>query len=271
MNPTMAKRLGVKPELLMIGQPENGEQALDMVDKMIRSKACDVIVVDSVAALSPRMELEGDMGEAHVSLQARLMGQALRKMSHAHHESECILIFINQLRAKMASFGGFGQITEVTPGGNSLKYFASIRMRVSRTGYVNDKDVVVGAHTKVKVVKNKVAAPMTEAEFDIDFGGGIFGISKVGEIIDLGLKEGLIRKSGAFFYYGDDVIGQGREKAKAYLREHTELAAELEKTLRERLMSEGLSSSIAGEQLGEEGEEGEEAEDEENDQAVEGS
>ena len=226
LDPSYAKKLGVDIDALLISQPDTGEQALEIADTLVRSGAVDVIVVDSVAALVPKAELEGEMGDTHVGLQARLMSQALRKLTASISRSKCMLIFTNQIRSKIGVM--FGS-PETTTGGNALKFYASIRLDVRRIGQVKDKDEVVGNQTKVKVVKNKVAPPFRVVEFDIVYGEGI---SKTGEIIDLGLKAGVVEKSGSWFSWNGQRIGQGRENAKLYMRDHPEAAAEIERTIR---------------------------------------
>ena len=226
----------------MISQPDAGEQALEIADTLVRSGAIDVLVVDSVAALVPRAELEGEMGDHHVGLHARLMSQALRKLTSSIARSNCLVIFINQIRLKIGVM--FGN-PETTTGGNALKFYASVRLDIRRIGAIKDKDDVVGNQTRVKVVKNKVAAPFRTVEFDIMYGEGI---SKLGELLDLGVAAGLVEKSGSWFSYGDQRIGQGRENAKNFLREHPEMANELEGAIRqnaglvqEKMMDESLS------------------------------
>ncbi len=227
---------------LLISQPDAGEQALEIADTLVRSGAIDVLVVDSVAALVPRAELEGEMGDHHVGLHARLMSQALRKLTSSIARSNCLVIFINQIRLKIGVM--FGN-PETTTGGNALKFYASVRLDIRRIGAIKDKDDVVGNQTRVKVVKNKVAAPFRTVEFDIMYGEGI---SKLGELLDLGVAAGLVEKSGSWFSYGDQRIGQGRENAKNFLREHPEMANELESAIRqnaglvqEKMMDESLS------------------------------
>jgi recombination protein RecA len=213
---------------LLISQPDAGEQALEIADTLVRSGAIDVLVVDSVAALVPRAELEGEMGDTHVGLQARLMSQALRKITGSVSRSNTMLVFINQIRLKIGVM--FGN-PETTTGGNALKFYASIRMEIRRIGSVKDKDEVVGNATRVKVVKNKLAPPFREVGFDIMYGEGI---SKVGELIDLGVKAGVVEKSGSWFSCDSQRIGQGRENAKQFLRDHPEVAAFIEKRVREQ-------------------------------------
>jgi len=226
LDPVYAKKLGVNIDELIVSQPDTGEQALEIADTLVRSNAIDVLVIDSVAALVPRAEIEGEMGDSHVGLQARLMSQALRKITGSISRSKCLVIFINQIRMKIGVMYGS---PETTTGGNALKFYASVRLDIRRTGAIKDRDEVVGNATRVKVVKNKVAPPFKQVEFDIMYGEGV---SKVGELIDLGVKAGLVEKSGAWFSYDSVRIGQGRENAKAYLRENPELAAKLESAIR---------------------------------------
>lgn len=226
LDPVYAKKLGVNVEELLISQPDAGEQALEITDTLVRSGALDVLVVDSVAALVPRAELEGEMGDAHVGLQARLMSQALRKLTGSINRSKTIVIFINQIRMKIGVM--FGS-PETTTGGNALKFYSSVRLDIRRIGQIKDKDEVVGNQTRVKVVKNKMAPPFRQIEFDIMYGEGI---SKLGELLDLGVAAGLVEKSGAWFSYDGVRVGQGRENSKTYLREHPELADKLEKQIR---------------------------------------
>jgi recombination protein RecA len=226
LDPSYAKKLGVNLDDLLISQPDTGEQALEIADTLVRSGAIDVIVVDSVAALVPKAELEGEMGDAHVGLQARLMSQALRKLTASISRSKCMLIFTNQIRSKIGVM--FGS-PETTTGGNALKFYASVRLDVRRIGQVKDRDETVGNQTRVKVVKNKVSPPFRVVEFDIMYGEGV---SKTGELIDLGAKAGVIEKSGSWFSYKSQRIGQGRENAKQFLRDHPEVAAEIEQTIR---------------------------------------
>ena len=226
LDPSYAKKLGVKLDDLLISQPDTGEQALEIADTLVRSGAIDVIVVDSVAALVPKAELEGEMGDTHVGLQARLMSQALRKLTASISRSKCMLIFTNQIRSKIGVM--FGS-PETTTGGNALKFYASVRLDVRRIGAVKDREETVGNQTRVKVVKNKVAPPFRVVEFDIMYGEGV---SKTGELIDLGAKAGVVEKSGSWFSYKSQRIGQGRENAKQFLRDHPEMAAEIEQTIR---------------------------------------
>ncbi|KRB85909.1 DNA recombination/repair protein RecA [Sphingomonas sp. Root710] len=226
LDPVYAKKLGVDIDELIVSQPDTGEQALEIADTLVRSNAIDVLVIDSVAALVPRAEIEGEMGDSHVGLQARLMSQALRKITGSISRSKCLVIFINQIRMKIGVMYGS---PETTTGGNALKFYASVRLDIRRTGSIKDRDEVVGNATRVKVVKNKVAPPFKQVEFDIMYGEGV---SKVGELIDLGVKAGLVEKSGAWFSYDSIRIGQGRENSKTYLRENPELAAKLEAAIR---------------------------------------
>ena len=226
LDPVYAKNIGVDIDNLYISQPDNGEQALEITETMVRSGAMDIIIVDSVAALVPKAEIEGDMGDSHMGLQARLMSQALRKLTGVVSKSNCIVIFINQLREKVGVM--FGN-PETTTGGRALKFYSSVRMDVRRIESLKQAGEVVGNRTRVKVVKNKVAPPFKEAEFDIMFGKGI---SKEGDVLDLAASVGIVQKSGAWFAYGGDKIGQGRENAKAYLREHPEIMDEIEHKVR---------------------------------------
>ena len=228
LDPVYAKKLGVNIDELIVSQPDTGEQALEIVDTLVRSNAIDVLVVDSVAALVPRAEIEGEMGDSHVGLQARLMSQALRKLTGSISRSRCTVIFINQVRMKIGVMYGN---PETTTGGNALKFYASVRLDIRRTGQIKDREDIVGNTTRVKVVKNKVAPPFKQVEFDIMYGEGV---SKVGEILDLGVKAGLIEKSGAWFSYDSVRIGQGRENAKTYLKENPEIADRIERAIRGR-------------------------------------
>ena len=222
LDPVYAKKLGVNIDDLLISQPDAGEQALEIADTLVRSGAISVLVVDSVAALVPRAELEGDMGDSHMGLQARLMSQALRKLTSSISKSNCLVIFINQIRQKIGIM--FGN-PETTSGGNALKFYASVRLDIRRIGAIKDKDDIIGNQTRVKVVKNKVAPPFRTVEFDIMYGEGI---SKNGEIIDLGVSADIIEKSGSWFSYNDQRIGQGRENVKNFLNENSEIATEIE-------------------------------------------
>ena len=226
LDPSYAKKLGVNLDDLLISQPDAGEQALEITETLVRSGAVSVVVVDSVAALTPRSELEGDMGDAQVGAQARLMSQAMRKLTGSISRSNCMVIFINQIRMKIGVM--FGS-PETTTGGNALKFYSSVRLDIRRIGALKDRDEIVGNATRVKVVKNKVAPPFKQVEFDIMYGEGI---SKTGEIIDLGVKEGIIEKSGAWFSYGDERIGQGRENAKIFLKENQKMSSEIEEKIR---------------------------------------
>ncbi|MAJ56648.1 MAG: recombinase RecA [Candidatus Pelagibacter sp.] len=226
LDPTYAKKLGVNTTELLISQPDTGEQALEIADTLVRSGAVSVLVIDSVAALTPRAELEGDMGDTHVGLQARLMSQALRKLTGSISKSNTMVIFINQIRMKIGVM--FGS-PETTAGGNALKFYSSVRMDIRRIGAIKEKDEIIGNQTRVKVVKNKVAPPFKVVEFDIMYGEGI---SKTGELIDLGSKAGIIEKSGAWYAYKGEKIGQGRENAKQYLKNNPSTAAEIEMAIR---------------------------------------
>ena len=226
LDPTYAKKLGVNLDDLLISQPDAGEQALEITETLVRSGAVSVVVVDSVAALTPKSELEGDMGDAQVGAQARLMSQAMRKLTGAISRSNCMVIFINQIRMKIGVM--FGS-PETTTGGNALKFYSSVRLDIRRIGAIKDRDEVVGNTTRVKVVKNKVAPPFKQVEFDIMYGEGI---SKTGELVDLGVKAGIIEKSGSWFSYGDERIGQGRENAKNFLRENPDRAWAIEDKIR---------------------------------------
>ena len=226
LDPMYAKKLGVNLDELLISQPDTGEQALEITDTLVRSGAVNLVVVDSVAALTPKSELEGDMGDASVGVHARLMSQAMRKLTGSIARSNCMVIFINQIRMKIGVM--FGS-PETTTGGNALKFYSSVRLDIRRIGAIKDRDEVVGNATRVKVVKNKVAPPFKQVEFDIMYGEGI---SKMGELIDLGVKAGVVEKSGAWFSYGDERIGQGRENAKTFLRENPDIAHEIEDKIR---------------------------------------
>ncbi len=221
-----ARRLGVQVEDLLVSQPDTGEQALEIVDTLVRSGAVSMVVVDSVAALTPKSELEGDMGDSSVGVHARLMSQAMRKLTGSISRSGCMVIFINQIRMKIGVM--FGS-PETTTGGNALKFYASVRLDIRRIGAIKDRDEVVGNSTRVKVVKNKVAPPFKQVEFDIMYGEGI---SKTGELLDLGVKAGVVEKSGSWFSYGDERIGQGRENAKQFLKDNADIAWEIEDKIR---------------------------------------
>ena len=250
LDPAYARKLGVDVDNLLISQPDAGEQALEIADTLVRSGAIDVLVVDSVAALVPRAELEGEMGDSHMGLHARLMSQALRKITGSVSRSNTMLIFLNQIRMKIGVM--FGN-PETTTGGNALKFYASIRMEIRRIGQIKDRDEVVGNQTRVKVVKNKLAPPFRQVEFDIMYGEGI---SKVGELIDLGVKAGVVEKSGAWFSYDSQRIGQGRENAKQFLRDRREVADAIERKVREQSGVVANSMLVANE----DGEEAEAAE-----------
>ncbi len=230
LDPEYAGKLGVNVDDLYVSQPDTGEQALEITDMLVRSRAIDVLIVDSVAALVPKAEIEGEMGDMHVGLQARLMSQALRKLTGNIKESKCLVIFINQIRMKIGVM--FGS-PETTTGGNALKFYASVRLDIRRTGAVKDGDTVIGSETRVKVVKNKVAAPFREAEFQILYGEGI---CKFGELIDLGVAHGLIEKTGAWYAYKGNKIGQGKANSKAYLQDNPADADEIEKAIRAKLL-----------------------------------
>jgi recombination protein RecA len=246
LDPSYAAKLGVDLEELLISQPDAGEQALEIADTLVRSGAIDVLVVDSVAALVPRAELEGEMGDTHVGLQARLMSQALRKLTGSISRSRCMVIFINQIRMKIGVM--FGN-PETTSGGNALKFYASVRLDIRRIGSIKDRDVVVGSQTRVKVVKNKMAPPFRVVEFDITYGEGI---SKTGELIDLGVAAGVVEKSGAWFSQGGQRIGQGRENAKQFLKENPEVAASIEAAIRQNagLVAGAMMSGGSGDKEG---------------------
>jgi recombination protein RecA len=228
LDPAYAKKLGVNTDELLISQPDTGEQALEITDSLVRSKAISVLVVDSVAALVPRAEIEGEMGDSHMGLQARLMSQALRKLTGSVSKSNCMVIFINQIRMKIGVM--FGS-PETTAGGNALKFYSSCRLDIRRIGAIKDKEEIIGNQTRVKVVKNKVSPPFRVVEFDIMYGQGI---SKLGELIDIGVKSGIINKSGAWFSYKGDKIGQGRENSKIFLQENPKIASEIETLIRSK-------------------------------------
>ena len=226
LDPIYARKLGVNTDEMLISQPDNGEQALEIADTLVNSSAIDVLVVDSVAALVPRAEIEGDMGDSHMGLHARLMSQALRKLTGSISRSQCLVIFINQIRQKIGVM--FGN-PETTTGGNALKFYASVRMDIRRIGAIKDREEVVGNQTRVKIVKNKLAPPFKTVEFDIMYGEGI---SKTGEILDLAASIGLVEKSGAWYSYNGDRIGQGRENAKNFLKDNSEIALKIEQEIR---------------------------------------
>ncbi|MBO6503440.1 MAG: recombinase RecA [Kordiimonadaceae bacterium] len=227
LDPVYARKVGVDVNELLVSQPDTGEQALEIADTLVRSGAVDILVVDSVAALTPRAELEGEMGDSHVGLQARLMSQALRKLTASISKSNTIVIFINQIRMKIGVMYGS---PETTTGGNALKFYASVRLDIRRIGQIKEKDEIVGNATRVKVVKNKVAPPFKQVEFDIMYG---VGVSKMGEIIDLGVKAGVVEKSGSWYSYSSQRIGQGRENAKRFLLENEDIANEIERSIRQ--------------------------------------
>jgi recombination protein RecA len=229
LDPAYARALGVDIDNLLVSQPDTGEQALEIADTLVRSGAMDVIVIDSVAALVPRAEIEGEMGDSHVGLQARLMSQALRKLTGNVSRSKTILIFINQIREKIGVMFGSN---ETTPGGRALKFYSSVRLDVRRIDSLKDGAEIVGSRVRVKVVKNKVSAPFRKAEFDIQYGSGI---SKEGSLLDVAIDEGIVRKSGAWFIYGDDQLGQGRENAKAFLATNADIATEIELKIKDKL------------------------------------
>jgi len=247
LDPSYAKKLGVDVDELIVSQPDTGEQALEIVDTLVRSNAVDVLVVDSVAALVPRAEIEGEMGDSHVGLQARLMSQALRKLTGSISRSRCLVIFINQVRMKIGVMYGN---PETTTGGNALKFYASVRLDIRRTGQIKDRDDIIGNSTRVKVVKNKVAPPFKQVEFDIMYGQGV---SKVGEILDLGVKAGLVEKSGAWFSYDSVRIGQGRENAKEYLKENPDIAQRIENAIRGKTEEVGEALMVGPESESDDG------------------
>lgn len=232
LDPAYARRLGVDTDNLLVSQPDNGEQALEIAETLVRSNAVDLIVVDSVAALVPQAEIDGDMGDSHMGLQARLMSQALRKLTGIINKSKATVIFINQIRMKIGVM--FGN-PETTTGGNALKFYASVRADIRRTGQIKDGEEITGNRTKVKIVKNKIAPPFRVAEFDIMYNEGI---SKTGDVVDLGVLHGIVGKSGAWFDYNDAKIGQGREATKKYLKEHPDVLAEIEEKVRAKVAAE---------------------------------
>jgi len=236
LDPIYARKLGVDVDNLIVSQPDTGEQALEITDTLVRSNAVDILVIDSVAALVPRAEIEGEMGDSHVGLQARLMSQSLRKLTGSISKSKCLVIFINQLRMKIGVMYGN---PETTTGGNALKFYASVRLDIRRTGQIKDRDEIVGNSTRVKVVKNKVAPPFKQVEFDIMYGEGV---SKLGEILDLGVKAGLVEKSGSWFSYDSIRIGQGRENAKSFLKDNPDMADRIERSIRGR--TEAVSEAL---------------------------
>jgi len=230
LDPGYAEKLGVNVEDLLVSQPDTGEQALEITDMLVRSGAVDVVIIDSVAALTPKAEIEGEMGDSHVGLQARLMSQALRKLTGNIKRTNCIVVFINQIRMKIGVM--FGS-PETTTGGNALKFYASVRMDIRRIGAIKKGDEVIGNQTRVKVVKNKMAPPFRQAEFDILYGEGI---SRLGEVIDLGVEHGLVQKSGAWYSIDGERIGQGKDNSREYLKQQTEIAARVEDQLRAKLL-----------------------------------
>lgn len=246
LDPVYARKLGVDVNELLVSQPDTGEQALEIADTLVRSGAVDILVVDSVAALTPRAELEGEMGDSHVGLQARLMSQALRKLTASISRSNTIVIFINQIRMKIGVMYGS---PETTTGGNALKFYASVRLDIRRTGAIKDKDEIVGNATRVKVVKNKLAPPFKQVEFDIMYGEGV---SKTGEILDLGVKAGVVEKSGSWYSYSSQRIGQGRENAKRFLVENPDVSNEIEQAIRQNagLVNEAMLVSPSDEDEG---------------------
>ena len=255
LDPVYARKLGVDLENLLISQPDTGEQALEIADTLVRSGAIDILVIDSVAALTPRAEIEGEMGDSLPGMQARLMSQALRKLTASIARSNTMVIFINQIRMKIGVM--FGS-PETTTGGNALKFYATIRLDIRRIGSVKDRDEVVGNQTRIKVVKNKLAPPFKQVEFDIMYGEGV---SKTGELIDLGVKAGAVEKSGAWFSYNSQRLGQGRENAKQFLAENPDMAAEIERTLRQnagliadRMLDEGTAAGADDAASGDTGE-----------------
>ena len=249
LDPVYAKKLGVNTDEMLISQPDNGEQALEIADTLVNSSAIDVLVIDSVAALVPRAEIEGDMGDSHMGLHARLMSQALRKLTGSIARSQSLVIFINQIRQKIGVM--FGN-PETTTGGNALKFYASVRMDIRRIGAIKDRDEVIGNQTRVKIVKNKLAPPFKTVEFDIMYGEGI---SKTGEILDLASKSGLVEKSGAWYSYKGDRIGQGRENAKTYLKENPDTAGEIEESIRSSSQKEEIIDDVTDDIKEVEGEE----------------
>ncbi|OZG70468.1 recombinase RecA [Hahella sp. CCB-MM4] len=234
LDPIYAEKLGVDIDQLLVSQPDTGEQALEIADMLVRSGAVDVIIIDSVAALTPKAEIEGEMGDSHVGLQARLMSQALRKLTGSVKQANCLMIFINQIRMKIGVM--FGS-PETTTGGNALKFYASVRLDIRRVGSVKEGDEVIGNETRVKVVKNKVSPPFRQADFQILYGRGIY---HTGEIIDIGVKEGFVDKAGAWYSYKGDKIGQGKANASKYLEENPEIANEIETSIRVKLMPNPL-------------------------------
>jgi len=236
LDPSYAEKLGVNVDELLVSQPDTGEQALEITDMLVRSGAVDIVIIDSVAALTPKAEIEGEMGDSHMGLQARLMSQALRKLTGNIKRSNVMVIFINQIRMKIGVM--FGS-PETTTGGNALKFYASVRLDIRRIGAIKKGDEVVGNQTRVKVVKNKVAPPFKQAEFEILYGQGI---SRLGELIDLGVQHDIVNKAGSWYSYGDDRIGQGKDNAREFLKEHEEMANEIERKIRAILMPPKLEA-----------------------------
>ena len=245
LDPAYARKLGVNIDELLISQPDTGEQSLEIADTLVRSAAVDVLVIDSVAALVPQAELEGEMGDTHVGLQARLMSQALRKLTASISKSNCMVIFINQIRMKIGVMYGN---PETTTGGNALKFYASVRLEIRRTGQIKDKDEIVGNQTRVKVVKNKVAPPFRTVEFDIMYGEGV---SKVGELLDLGVKANVVDKAGSWYSFDGERIGQGRENAKQYLRGHEDISALIEQRVKANsgIVADAIQNNMKGENV----------------------
>jgi recombination protein RecA len=246
MDPEYARKIGVDVDNLLVSQPDTGEQALEITDMLVRSGAVDLVVIDSVAALTPKAEIEGEMGDHHVGLQARLMSQALRKLTANIKKSNTLVIFINQIRMKIGVM--FGN-PETTTGGNALKFYASVRLDIRRTGAIKKGEEVVGSETKVKVVKNKVAPPFTVADFDILYGEGI---SRLGEVIDIGAKYDFITKAGAWYSYKGERIGQGKDNARQFLKDHPEMAAEIEAAIREKLLVKNVVNVVETQEVAEE-------------------
>ncbi|QKK02256.1 MAG: recombinase RecA [Pseudomonadota bacterium] len=249
LDPTYAEKLGVNVDDLLVSQPDTGEQALEITDMLVRSGAVDIVVVDSVAALTPKAEIEGEMGDSHVGLQARLMSQALRKLTANIKRTNCLVIFINQIRMKIGVM--FGS-PETTTGGNALKFYSSVRLDIRRIGAIKRGDEAVGNETRVKVVKNKMAPPFRQAVFEILYGEGI---SREGELIELGVEHGLVKKSGAWYSYGDDRIGQGKDNVRQFLKDNPDMAADIERQLRETLLPKSVGPSGTAADVAEAGEE----------------
>jgi len=249
LDPTYAEKLGVNVDDLLVSQPDTGEQALEITDMLVRSGAVDIVVVDSVAALTPKAEIEGEMGDSHVGLQARLMSQALRKLTANIKRTNCLVIFINQIRMKIGVM--FGS-PETTTGGNALKFYSSVRLDIRRIGAIKRGDEAVGNETRVKVVKNKMAPPFRQAVFEILYGEGI---SREGELIELGVEHGLVKKSGAWYSYGDDRIGQGKDNVRQFLKDNPDMAADIERQLREALLPKSVGPSETAADVAEAGEE----------------